>query len=55
MSPCRTPHYIGLGGYSTGGQYADAIGLGGESTRQRANAVSLISENVPRPRPSHIS
>jgi len=24
-----TPHYIGLRGYSTGGRYADAIGLGG--------------------------
>ena len=25
----QTPHYIGLRGYSTGGRYADAIGLGG--------------------------
>ena len=24
-----TPHYIGLRVYSTGGRYADAIGLGG--------------------------
>ena len=29
MSQRGTPHYIGLRGYSTGGRYADAIGLGG--------------------------
>jgi len=50
-----TLHYIGLRGYSTGGRYADAIGLGGYSTGQCVDAISLISENVPGPRPSHIS
>jgi len=49
------PYYIGICGYSTGGLCADAIGLSGESTRQYVDAISLISENVPGPRPSHIS